>query len=84
MPPKWFQRCQTKIKKILRDIQKNLRKFQEVSINVKKIPKEIGKTLGDNEGAKKMSKRCRTMPKRKKKHGGTWKTHLTTLRKCWN
>jgi hypothetical protein len=37
-----------------------------VSINVKKIPKEIGKTLGDNEGAKKMSKRCRTMPKRKK------------------
>jgi hypothetical protein len=31
-----------------------------------------------------MSKKCETMPKKNKEHGGTWKPHLTTLRNCWN
>jgi hypothetical protein len=37
-------------------------------INIKKTPKEIEKALGNDKGAEKMSKRCRTMPKTNKEH----------------
>lgn len=55
-----------------------------MSINVKNTPKNIGKTLGNDGGVEKMSKKCRTMPKTNKEHWGAPETHLTTLRKCWN